>query len=57
MALQLCGKAIEMLNAYIKLDAISLIRDNDLLGANLMDLEFINNYLSSHVLGIDSSLL
>ena len=50
-------KAIEMLNAYIKLDAISLIRDNDLLGANLMDSEFINNYFSSHILGIDSALL
>ena len=50
-------KSIPMLNAYLELDAISLIKDSDLLGADLLDSKFINKYLSSHVLGIDAALL
>jgi hypothetical protein len=50
-------KSIPMLNAYLELDAISLIKDSDLLGADLLDSKFINKYLSSHVLGIDAGLL
>ena len=46
-----------MLNAYLELDAISLIKDSDLLGADLLDSKFINKYLSNHVLGIDAALL
>jgi LAS superfamily LD-carboxypeptidase LdcB len=50
-------KSISMLNAYLELDAISLIKDPDLLGADLLDSKFIENYLNSHVLGIDATLL
>ncbi len=46
-----------MLKAYIDQDAIALIKDNDLLGAELLDSKFINTYLKNHVLGIDSDLL
>ena len=50
-------KSIPMLNAYLELDAISLIKDRDLLGADLLDSKFIRNYLNTHILGIDKALL
>ena len=50
-------KSIEMLHAYLELNAISLIKDPDLLGADLLDSKFIKIYLNTHILGIDSALL
>ena len=50
-------KSIPMLNAYLELDAISLIKDRDLLGADLLDSKFIKTYLNTHILGIDKALL
>jgi len=50
-------KSISMLNAYLEMDAISLIKDRDLLGADLLDSKFIKTYLNNHILGIDSALL
>ena len=50
-------KSIPMLKAYLDLDAISLIKDRDLLGADLLDSRFIRNYVNTHILGIDEALL
>lgn len=50
-------KSIPMLNAYLDLDAISLIKDRDLLGVHLLDSNFIKTYLNTHILGIDKALL
>ena len=50
-------KSIPMLKAYLDLDAISLIKDRDLLGADLLDSRFIRNYVNTHMLGIDEALL
>ena len=50
-------KSIPMLNAYLDLNAISLIKDRDLLGEDLLDSKFIRTYLNSHILGIDKALL
>ena len=50
-------KSIPMLKAYLDLDAISLIKDRDLLGADLLDSRFIRNYVNTHMLGIDKALL
>lgn len=46
-----------MLNTYLKLNITSLIKDSDLLGSHLLDSEFINAYVNTHVLGIDPALL
>jgi hypothetical protein len=46
-----------MLNAYLDLNAISLIKDRDLFGADLLDSKFIRTYINSHILGIDKALL
>ena len=46
-----------MLKAYIEINAISLIKTHDLLGANLLDIKFISSYLKTHILGINKILL
>jgi|TARA_B100001093_G_scaffold507203_1_gene567369 hypothetical protein len=50
-------KSIPMLNAYLDLNAISLIKDRDLFGADLLDSKFIRTYINTHILGIDKALL
>tara|TARA_B110000444_G_scaffold3457_1_gene3219 strand:- start:508 stop:1218 length:711 start_codon:yes stop_codon:yes gene_type:complete len=46
-----------MLKSYLKLDIVELLKDNSLLGSEMLDWQLLNKYLKSHVLGIDPSLL
>ena len=46
-----------MLKSYLKLDIFELLKDDSLLGSEMLDWQLLNKYLKSHVLGIDPSLL
>ncbi|MDA9250121.1 M15 family metallopeptidase [Flavobacteriaceae bacterium] len=46
-----------MLKSYLKLDIVKLLKDDSLLGSEMLDAYLLNKYLESHVLGIDPSLL
>jgi len=39
------------------LDIVELLKDDSLLGSEMLDEHLLNKYLKSHVLGIDPSLL
>ncbi len=46
-----------MLKDYLELDHVKLILSDDLKGSDLLGYEFLKNYIRSHVMGIDPSLL
>jgi hypothetical protein len=46
-----------MLKDYLELDHVKLILSDDLKGSDLLGHEFLKNYIKSHVMGIDPSLL
>ena len=46
-----------MLKSYMELDYKTMIVSEDLKGGHLLDHEFLENYIQSHVMGIDPSLL
>ena len=50
-------KSIPMLKQYLELDHRELIFSVDLMGVDNLDQKFLESYIKSHVMGIDSSLL
>ena len=46
-----------MLKDYLELDHVKLILSDDLKGSDLLGYEFLKNYIRSHVMGINPSLL
>ena len=50
-------KSIPMLNQYLNIDHEKLILSSDLNGAEIIDHEFLESYIKTHVIGIEPSLL
>ena len=50
-------RSIPMLNQYLNLDHRKLILSSDLYGAEVIDHEFLESYIKTHVMGIEPSLL
>lgn len=45
-----------MLRAYLKLDLVSILRKNKLIGSDYLTTDFIKSYLKTHVFGINNYL-
>jgi LAS superfamily LD-carboxypeptidase LdcB len=45
-----------MLKSYLKLDIVKLLKDDSLLGSEMLNEKLLNKYVESHILGIDAAL-
>lgn len=45
-----------MLKSYLKLDIVELLKDDSLLGSEMLNGKLLNKYVKSHILGIDAAL-